>query len=79
MNSKRYFTSTGAAEAIGCTSATLRRYERDGELFPARDSAGRRVYTLTDVARAREIKREREEARRRAFAAGRNRWLAERP
>ena len=79
MKTKRYFTPKGAAKVIGCTPATLRRYERDGELIPVRDSAGCRIYTWADLHRASRIKREREEARRRALVAGRNRWLAERP
>lgn len=71
MNERQYFTAKGAADAVGCCTATLRNYERAGLLMPARDTAGRRVYTEDDVARARKIKAERAESMRRGLDEGR--------
>jgi DNA-binding transcriptional MerR regulator len=69
-----YLTIQTAAERVGCCAATLRAYERQGAVVPARDSAGRRVYTAADVGRAREVKRDREAARQRAQGEGFARW-----
>lgn len=45
-----------AARAAGNLSVeTLRNYERRGLLTPQRDSTGRRIFTPTDVVRAKEI------------------------
>lgn len=71
-----FYTSKGAARAVGCCTATLRAYERDGLLSPARDSAGRRIYTAADIERARRIKADRAEVARRALEEGRHRFRA---
>ena len=44
-----------AAEEVGVTPGTLRDYERQGLISPARDTAGRRLYTEVDVAEARKV------------------------
>jgi DNA-binding transcriptional MerR regulator len=48
-----------AAEEAGLSPGTLRSYERDGLISPQRDSVGRRVFTLIEVAQARRIAAER--------------------
>jgi MerR family transcriptional regulator/heat shock protein HspR len=47
-----------AATAAGVCQATLIAYERKGLLAPARASNGQRLYTASDIARAREIRAE---------------------
>jgi DNA-binding transcriptional MerR regulator len=44
-----------AAEQAGLSPGTLRAYERAGLIRPQRDSAGRRVFTPTDVIELRRI------------------------
>jgi DNA-binding transcriptional MerR regulator len=44
-----------AAQEASLSPTTLRIYERLGLLSPVRDSAGRRLYSLIDVAQARAI------------------------
>ena len=58
-----YSTVTSAAHQIGVSAGTLREYERVGLISPARDSAGRRIFTAADVERARAIAKTRSEAR----------------
>lgn len=45
------------AKAVGVSTPTLRWWEREGLIKPARTDSGRRVYAEADVDRAREIKR----------------------
>jgi DNA-binding transcriptional MerR regulator len=52
-------TIRAAAEEVGVTPGTLRRYEQLGLLRPARDSTGRRVYGDGEVALARAIRLQR--------------------
>lgn len=54
-----FLTIRTAAEQAGISPGTLRLYERLGLLKPARDSAGRRVFTAVDVAMARRVAAER--------------------
>ena len=44
-----------AAEKAGLSPQTVRDYCRRGLLKPIRDSAGRRLFTLEDIRRIREI------------------------
>lgn len=60
-----YLTIRAAAEQAGISPQTLRSYERLGLISPARDSAGRRVFTPIDVAQARRVAAER--AKRQGF------------
>ena len=60
-----YLTIRAAAQQAGITPGTLREYDRLGLIKPARDSAGRRVFTAVDVAQARRVAAER--AKRRGF------------
>ncbi len=54
-----YLTIRTAAQQAGLTPGTLREYERLGLIRPARDSAGRRVFTAVDVAQAKRVAAER--------------------
>ena len=56
-------TIQAASLAVGVTANTLRIYERLGLLNPSRDSAGRRLFSLVDVAQARVIAQRRLAAR----------------
>ena len=60
-----YLTIRAAAEQAGVSPGTLRAYDRLGLISPARDSAGRRVFTDIDVAQARRVAAER--AKRQGF------------
>jgi MerR family transcriptional regulator/heat shock protein HspR len=44
-----------AAEKVGVTPNTLRIYERLGLIAPARNSAGQRVFSTSDVAKAKKF------------------------
>jgi DNA-binding transcriptional MerR regulator len=48
-------TIASAAQAVGISVETVRNYERESLLAPMRDSAGRRLYTKTDVETIRKI------------------------
>ena len=48
-------TIASAAQAAGISVETVRNYERERLLAPLRDSAGRRLYTKTDVETIRKI------------------------
>jgi DNA-binding transcriptional MerR regulator len=56
-------TIQSAANEAGLSPNTLRIYEQLGLLSPARDSAGRRLFSPADVADARRIKKQRLNAR----------------
>ena len=49
----------GAAEIIRCSPASVRRYEKLGIVKAARDSAGRRLFTLSDVLKIRHLREKR--------------------
>jgi hypothetical protein len=53
-----------AARAVGCAEQTMRSLERRGVIRPLRDSAGRRLFSESDVAAARSYI----EKKRRTFA-----------
>ena len=44
-----------AADQAGVAPETVRNYCRQGLLNPIRDSSGRRLFTLEDIRRIREI------------------------
>ncbi len=46
-----------AARMVGAHQQTLRYYERAGLLQPSRSSGQRRLYSMSDIARLREIQR----------------------
>jgi MerR family transcriptional regulator/heat shock protein HspR len=46
-----------AARMVGAHAQTLRYYERVGLLQPSRSSGKRRLYSVSDIARLREIQR----------------------
>lgn len=50
---KRVFTAREAAQALGISLDTLRRWDRDGRIRTRRDSANRRTVTAREVARLR--------------------------
>ena len=56
------------AQQADVAPETIRRYCRDGLLKPLRDSAGRRLFTDSDIRRIREIYLE--NMARRPLAAG---------
>jgi len=51
-----YYLISRAAELAGVSTSTIRVYCRLGFLCPARDSAGRRLFTDEDVEHIRAIK-----------------------
>ncbi len=69
-----YLTIQAAADAVGVCPATLRAYERDGDVVVSRDTVGRRIYTEADVKRAGKVKQQRERARRQAGVEGLTRY-----
>jgi DNA-binding transcriptional MerR regulator len=46
---------SAAAKEAGVSESTLRNYCRRGDLKPARDSSGRRLFDDSDVKRIREL------------------------
>lgn len=59
MKAANVLTISDLARAVGVAACTLRRYEKEGVLRPARDSTGRRLYEPADVQRVRRIVAER--------------------
>lgn len=51
----RYFTLIDAASLAGISPQTIRAYERDGLLTVPRNSAGHRLFTMENIASARQI------------------------
>jgi molybdopterin-binding protein len=51
--SKNVYTAREAADALGISLDTLRRWDRDGRIRTRRDNANRRVVTAREVARLR--------------------------
>jgi DNA-binding transcriptional MerR regulator len=45
-----------AARLVGVSEATLRDYDKRGVVHPVRDGSGRRIFTDTDVKRAKEYR-----------------------
>jgi molybdopterin-binding protein len=50
---KSVYTAREAAQALGISLDTLRRWDRDGRIRTRRDSANRRVVSAKEVARLR--------------------------
>jgi molybdopterin-binding protein len=50
---KGVYTAREAAQALGISLDTLRRWDRDGRIRTRRDSANRRVVSAKEVARLR--------------------------
>jgi len=52
---KAYFVISVAARMVGMHAQTLRYYERAGLVKPSRSNGKRRLYSLSDIGRLREI------------------------
>jgi molybdopterin-binding protein len=50
---KELYTAREAAQALGISLDTLRRWDRDGRIRTRRDPANRRVVTAREIARLR--------------------------
>jgi len=50
---KRVYTASEAAQALGISIDTLRRWDREGRIKTTRDAANRRVVSAKEVARLR--------------------------
>jgi molybdopterin-binding protein len=50
---KSVYTAREAAQALGISLDTLRRWDRDGRIRTRRDSANRRVVSAKEIARLR--------------------------
>ena len=50
---KQAYTAREAAQALGISLDTLRRWDRDGRIRTRRDSANRRVVSAEEIARLR--------------------------
>jgi molybdopterin-binding protein len=50
---KALYTAQEAAQALGISLDTLRRWDRDGRIKTTRDKANRRVVSATEIARLR--------------------------
>lgn len=53
-----------AARRIGCCEDTLRDYDKKGIVQPARDSAGRRIFSEDDLKAARQYREQARSERR---------------
>jgi molybdopterin-binding protein len=50
---KELYTASEAAQALGISLDTLRRWDRDGRIKTQRDTGNRRVVPATEIARLR--------------------------
>ena len=50
---KKLYTAREAAQALGISLDTLRRWDRDGRIRTSRDSGNRRVVRAAEIARLR--------------------------
>ena len=57
MSDRPMFTIRIAAQLVGVHQQTLRAYERDGLVFPARSPGRQRLYSQADIDRLCEIRR----------------------
>ena len=55
LNDEPCYVISIAARLVGAHQQTLRYYERAGLLRPSRSSGRRRLYSMSDIARLREI------------------------
>jgi len=53
MVAKQVYTAREAAQALGISLDTLRRWDRDGRITTRRDKANRRVVAAREIARLR--------------------------
>ena len=60
------FLIGSAAEQAGVCSNTVRSYERQGLISPVRDSSRRRLFTILDIEKIRQIHAANEARRRRS-------------
>ncbi len=54
-----FFTIGDVARAVNLAPETLRRYERQGLITPARTAAGQRIYTRADLAAVQALRAQR--------------------
>ena len=64
VKAMKLFHIQKAAERVGLSPTTLRRYERAGRIEVERDDLGHRVYLEDDLKQLREISEERRQRRR---------------
>ena len=57
MNDRPVYTIRIAAQLVGCHEQTLRSYEREGLLTPARSPGRQRLYSQADIDRLLVIRR----------------------
>ncbi|MGD0714542.1 MAG: TOBE domain-containing protein [Gaiellaceae bacterium] len=50
---KSIYTATEAAQALGISVDTLRRWDREGRIKTTRDKSNRRIVTAREIARVR--------------------------
>lgn len=55
LSEQPYFVISIAARMVGLHQQTLRYYERAGLMEPSRSRGQRRLYSMSDIARLREI------------------------
>ena len=51
----RFYLTQSATDQVGISVVTVRSYCRQGLLGPERDSAGRRLFAISDIQRIRKI------------------------
>jgi DNA-binding transcriptional MerR regulator len=52
----RLFTISEAAQAVGVSTSTLKRWELQHQIAPRRVANGQRIYSEADVTRLRSLK-----------------------
>jgi molybdopterin-binding protein len=62
---REFYTARDAAQTLGISLDTLRRWDRDGRIKTSRDSSNRRVVSAAEIARLRGGDGERLSARNR--------------
>jgi molybdopterin-binding protein len=50
---REYYTASDAAQALGISLDTLRRWDRDGRIKTTRDSSNRRIVPAAEIERLR--------------------------
>ena len=48
---KQFYSASEAAKMLGISLDTLRRWDRDGRIETARDTANRRIVAATEISR----------------------------
>ena len=59
QNGERLYTVGEAANAVGMSTSTLKRWEQQRQITPRRVVNGQRIYTETDLTRLRSLKERR--------------------